>query len=139
MYSSGLASDRRGDRPDGVRRAEHAKSHEERGYRACVVPAPGNAFVIADLSQVEVCVAAELANDTALIATLKAGADVHAMTASTLFGEPITKPDPRRDAAKAMTFGRIYGESEIGLARRLADYGLDPSQAPLFAERFAQQ
>jgi DNA polymerase-1 len=112
----------------------------DRAYRACFRPAEGRAFVKADFSQIELRIAAEIANDERLLAAYAAGEDVHALTAAEVLGRrngSVTKED--RQAAKALNFGLIYGAGGPTLcATAKTSYGveLSESDAMTFRRRF---
>ena len=95
----------------------------ERGkeIRKAFVPGtPGGQIVSADYSQIELRIMAHLSCDRHLIQAFKEGMDVHALTASKIFGVDIkdVTADQRR-IAKTANFGIIYGISSFGLAQRL--------------------
>jgi DNA polymerase I len=74
----------------------------------------------ADYSQVELRIIAALSNDEAMCEAFVQGADIHAATASKVFGVPIEEVDKSmRSKAKAVNFGIIYGQGAFGLAQNL--------------------
>ena len=84
--------------------------------RHCFVSDEGNLLVVADYSQVELRVAAVVANEERMIESYKNGVDLHRQTASLVLDksiEDITKED--RQLAKAVNFGLLYGQSAKGL------------------------
>ncbi len=84
-------------------------------FRECFIPDKGNKLIIADYSQIELRVAAEIANDETMIEAYKNGIDLHLLTASIVTGKElkdVTKQE--RQAAKAMNFGLIYGMGAKG-------------------------
>ncbi|MGE4528518.1 MAG: DNA polymerase, partial [Rhodospirillaceae bacterium] len=84
------------------------------------IAAPGNLLVSADYSQIELRLMAHVGDVAALKEAFEGGADIHAATASQVFGVPIEGMDPMlRRRAKAINFGIIYGISPFGLARQL--------------------
>ena len=96
------------------------RTEEGRKIRRAFVPEVGNILVAADYSQIELRILAHIADIGALKEAFAAGVDIHAMTASEVFGVPIEGMDPMvRRQAKAINFGIIYGISAFGLARQL--------------------
>ncbi len=91
-----------------------------RELRKAFVPKEGYVFIDADYSQIELKCMAHMSGDEKLIGAFKSGSDIHAMTASEVFGvaqENVTS-DMRRKA-KAVNFGIIYGISAFGLGQDL--------------------
>ncbi len=96
------------------------RTEEGRRIRETFVAAPGNILVSADYSQIELRLMAHVGEVAALKQAFADGADIHAATASQVFGVPIEGMDPMlRRRAKAINFGIIYGISPFGLARQL--------------------
>ncbi len=92
-----------------------------RQIRACFVPlAPGELFLSADYSQIELRLLAHLSGDEHLIAAFCSGADFHASTAARVFDVPVDQVTPElRSRAKAVNFGIVYGQQAFGLAQSL--------------------
>ena len=101
---------------------------EEGGrIRRAFVAEPGHVLVSADYSQIELRLLAHVADIPALKEAFSTGQDIHARTASEVFGVPIEQMDrTTRSRAKAINFGIIYGISAFGLARQL---GIDAGEA----------
>jgi DNA polymerase-1 len=101
---------------------------EEGGrIRRAFVAEPGHLLVSADYSQIELRLLAHVADIPALKEAFALGQDIHARTASEVFGVPLDRMDPTtRRRAKAINFGIIYGISAFGLARQL---GIDAGEA----------
>lgn len=97
------------------------RTERGREIRKAFVPSrPDGVIVSADYSQIELRIMAHLSCDTHLIEAFRNGQDVHAMTASKIFGIPLKEvtADQRR-IAKTANFGIMYGISSFGLAQRL--------------------
>jgi len=84
--------------------------------RKAIIAPPGAYLLSADYSQIDLRALAHLSQDTALIAAFAQDEDIHATTASKIFGIPIDKvtPEMRRNA-KTVNFGVVYGMSDYGL------------------------
>src|SRR5205807_8614963 len=96
------------------------RSEEGRKIRRAFVAAPGTKLVSADYSQIELRLLAEIAGIEQLQKAFREGLDIHAMTASEMFGVPVKgMPGEIRRRAKAVNFGIIYGISAFGLANQL--------------------
>ena len=96
------------------------RTEEGRKIREAFTADEGNVIVAADYSQIELRLLAHIAGVDALKQAFKDGQDIHAMTASEMFGVSLEDMDPgTRRNAKAINFGIIYGISAFGLANNL--------------------
>jgi len=91
-----------------------------REFRRAFIPAEGCELLVADYSQIELRLLAHLAKDPGLIEAFQRDADVHAATASKVFGVPEAEVAPfQRRFAKVVNFGLAYGMEAYGLAQRM--------------------
>ncbi|MGP9813641.1 DNA polymerase I [Rhodopseudomonas sp. NSM] len=97
------------------------RTEDGRKIRRAFVATPGHRLVSADYSQIELRLLSEVADVPALRKAFQDGIDIHAMTASEMFGVPVEgMPSDIRRRAKAINFGIIYGISAFGLANQLS-------------------
>src|SRR5690606_3352786 len=97
------------------------RTEEGRKIRTAFVSAPGNVLISADYSQIELRILAHIARIPQLQKAFAEGQDIHAITASEMFGVPVEGMDGSvRRRAKAINFGIIYGISAFGLANQLS-------------------
>ena len=96
------------------------RTEEGRKIREAFVPEAGHLLVSADYSQIELRLLADMADIRPLKEAFAGGVDVHAVTASQMFGVPVDKVggDLRR-SAKTINYGIVYGIGAFGLAQRL--------------------
>ena len=105
-----------------------------RRIRAAFVPEAGRRFLAADYSQIELRILAHVSGEESLIEAFRRGEDIHARTASEVFGVPLDAVTPeQRDIAKTTNFSVIYGVTAFGLSRGL---DISPKQAQEFLDRF---
>ena len=96
------------------------RTEEGRKIRHAFIAAPGCLLISADYSQIELRLAAHVGDIGPLKEAFHEGLDIHAMTASQVFGVPIKGMDPMlRRRAKAINFGILYGISAFGLGRQI--------------------
>jgi len=96
------------------------RMEQGRLIRKAFVPKEGCEFIDADYSQIELRIMAHMSEDERLIEAFNNGRDIHAITASEVFGIPIDEVTPlQRRNAKAVNFGIIYGISSFGLGQDL--------------------
>ncbi len=113
------------------------RSEEGRRIREAFVAPKGRTLVSLDYSQIELRILAHVADIPALKQAFADGLDIHAMTASEMFGVPLEGMDPMiRRQAKAINFGVIYGISGFGLARNLR---IPRAEAQGFIDRYFER
>lgn len=110
------------------------RSDDGREIRRAFVADPGDLFLSADYSQIELRLMADLSGDPSMIEAFLAGADIHRATAAKIYKEPLESvTDDQRRTAKTANFGIIYGISAFGLAERL---GIPRSEAKALIEGY---
>jgi DNA polymerase-1 len=113
------------------------RTEEGRKIRRAFIAADGCKLVSADYSQIELRLLAEIADIAALKKAFRDGEDIHAMTASEMFGVPIKGMPPEvRRRAKAINFGIIYGISAFGLANQL---GIEREEAAAYIKKYFER
>jgi DNA polymerase I len=113
------------------------RTEDGRKIRRAFVAAPGTKLVSADYSQIELRLLAEIAGIEPLQKAFREGLDIHAMTASEMFGVPIKgMPAEVRRRAKAINFGIVYGISAFGLANQL---GIPREEAGAYIKKYFER
>ncbi|ODS04045.1 DNA polymerase I [Methyloceanibacter marginalis] len=113
------------------------RTKEGRSIRKAFVAEKGKKLISADYSQIELRVLAHMADTPTLRQAFADGLDIHAMTASEMFGVPIAGMDPGiRRRAKAINFGIIYGISAVGLAAQL---GIPRGEAATYIKTYFER
>ena len=113
---------------------------KNKAIRNCFIPADGNVFVVADYSQIQLRIAAEISNDTNMIQAYVDGKDFHTETAALINDiAPEQVTHEMRKAAKALNFGILFGmgaKTFMEYARN--DYGIQMTkdQAKVYIKRF---
>ncbi len=113
------------------------RTEEGRKIRRAFVAEEGCKLVSVDYSQIELRLVADIAGVEALKSAFRDGLDIHAATASQVFGVPLDTMTPEiRRKAKAINFGIIYGISGFGLGRQL---GIPPGEANAFIKAYLER
>jgi DNA polymerase-1 len=113
------------------------RTEDGRKIRRAFVAEPGHKLVSADYSQIELRLLAEIADIAPLKKAFRDGLDIHAMTASEMFGVPVKDmPAEVRRRAKAINFGIIYGISAFGLANQL---GIEREEAGAYIKKYFER
>jgi DNA polymerase-1 len=113
------------------------RTEEGRGIRAAFVPEDGWELVVADYSQIELRLLAEMSRDPVLVDAFTHNEDIHTRTAAEVFKvSPMMVDSDMRRSAKAVNFGIVYGQTPFGLAQSL---GIDRKEAELYIRRYFER
>jgi DNA polymerase-1 len=113
------------------------RTEDGRKIRKAFIADKGHKLVSADYSQIELRLLAEIAGIPQLRNAFRDGLDIHAMTASEMFGVPVKDmPAEVRRRAKAINFGIIYGISAFGLANQL---GIGREEAGAYIKKYFER
>jgi DNA polymerase-1 len=113
------------------------RTEEGRRLRDAFIAEPGCVLMSADYSQIELRLLAHVADIPQLKQAFLEDVDIHAMTASEVFGVPVAgMPKEVRSQAKAINFGIIYGISAFGLARNL---GIGRGEADAYIKQYFER
>jgi DNA polymerase-1 len=113
------------------------RTEEGRRIRRAFIAPEGRCLVSADYSQIELRLLAHIADVPNLREAFADGLDIHAMTASEMFGVPVKDMPPEvRRRAKAINFGIIYGISAFGLANQL---GIARGEADAYIKKYFER
>ena len=106
-------------------------------FRSCFIASPGNNLVIADYSQIELRIMAELSEDPVFMKAFKEDQDLHALTASQMFNIPIDQVSKeKRFQAKSINFGLMYGRGARSLAVQL---GVSEDESRRLLDKYFKQ
>jgi len=113
------------------------RTEEGRKIRKAFIAEPGHVLISADYSQIELRLLAHIGDIAQLKRAFTEGLDIHAMTASEMFGVPIEgMPSDVRRRAKAINFGIVYGISAFGLSNQL---GIPQEEAGAYIKTYFER
>ena len=113
------------------------RTEEGRKIRKAFIAEPGHVLISADYSQIELRLLAHVGDIPQLKRAFQQGLDIHAMTASEMFGVPVEgMPSDIRRRAKAINFGIVYGISAFGLANQL---GIPQDEAGAYIKTYFER
>ncbi|WP_026941402.1 DNA polymerase I [Hellea balneolensis] len=113
------------------------RTEEGRKIRDAFIAEAGHVLVAADYSQIELRLLAHVADLPTMKQAFADGVDIHALTASEMFGVPLAEMTPKvRRQAKAINFGIIYGISAFGLANNL---GISRTEASEYIKSYFEK
>ncbi len=113
------------------------RTEEGREIRAAFVPEPGCELLVADYSQIELRLLAQMSGDPVLVDSFSRHEDIHTRTAAEVFKvhPDMVTPEMRR-SAKAVNFGIVYGQTPFGLAQTLC---IDRKEAEIYIRRYFER
>ncbi|MEE8517106.1 MAG: DNA polymerase I [Alphaproteobacteria bacterium] len=136
-YAQAVASTGRLSSTDPNLQNIPVRTEEGRNIRRAFIAEDGFKLISADYSQIELRLLAHVAGIEVLADAFRGGADIHALTASQVFGMALDDIDSDlRRKAKAINFGIIYGISPFGLARQL---GIPQAEAADYIKAYFQR
>ena len=136
-YSQAVASTGRLSSNDPNLQNIPVRTEEGRKIRTAFVAEKGHVLLSVDYSQIELRLTAHIAEVDSLKQAFHEGQDIHAITASQVFGIPVEGMDPMvRRKAKAINFGIIYGISAFGLAQNL---GIPQGEAKAYIDAYFER
>ncbi|HEY5071042.1 MAG TPA: DNA polymerase I [Caulobacteraceae bacterium] len=113
------------------------RTEEGRKIRRAFIAEPGWLLISADYSQIELRLLAHIGDIPQLKQAFRDGLDIHAMTASEMFGVPVEgMPAETRRRAKAINFGIVYGISAFGLSNQL---GIPQEEAGAYIKTYFER
>src|SRR5208282_4066225 len=113
------------------------RTQEGRRIRQAFIAPKGSKLISADYSQIELRLLAHIADIPQLKKAFTDGIDIHALTASEIFGVPVKgMPAEVRRRAKAINFGIVYGISGFGLANQL---GIAREEAGAYIKKYFER
>jgi DNA polymerase-1 len=113
------------------------RTEEGRKIRRAFIAEPGHVLISADYSQIELRLLAHIGDIPQLKRAFRDGLDIHAMTASEMFGVPVEgMPSEVRRRAKAINFGIVYGISAFGLSNQL---GIPQDEAGAYIKTYFER
>ena len=107
---------------------------QDSSFRSCFVPAPGYKFIVADYSQIELRIMAELSGDRIFMEAFEKGEDLHLKTAVNMYNVTPEQVDKKmRTAAKTINFGLMYGRGAASIG---AQIGASPEEARVLLDKY---